>query len=267
MLTAHRQLTIDADVQRLRALGYDPTHLTNPYARSAYAEYHAQAIAGEFDYLPLFLKPEAISIDVGANNGRYTIKLAAGTRHCLAIEPVHTLHGLGDGLPSNCTFRNVAAGAHAAQGVLKIPRFADGTVWDGGSTLGSTIALGIQTFTEQATDIRSVDDLVAELFPDQPIGFIKIDVEGTERDVVAGCTAILRRWRPNLQVEIWKEEVVETAQLLHDHGYTGVFFFEGNIQAISCFNPSIHCADEHAWRPGKSYNLRRYVDNFFFIPK
>lgn len=44
------------------------------------------------------------------------------------------------------------------------------------------------------------DDVLRE----RPVGFIKIDVEGMEFDVLDGFRDTLRRWRPNILIEVWQ---------------------------------------------------------------
>jgi FkbM family methyltransferase len=42
---------------------------------------------------------------------------------------------------------------------------------------------------------------------DEPIKFIKIDVEGMEIDILSGLTKTIRRWRPNIFIEVWDKRL------------------------------------------------------------
>ena len=97
----------------------------------------------------------------------------------------------------------------------------------------------------------------------QNIGFIKIDVEGSESEVLQGAREVIARDRPTLMIEIEEKHTqvpIENALaevLALD--YDG-FFFDRTTQAlrsISCFEPEQHHRD-----PRKGY-----VFNFIFLPK
>ena len=69
---------------------------------------------------------------------------------------------------------------------------------------------------------------------DAKIGFIKVDVEGTELDVLAGAVEILERDRPNLLVEIYKPYTAFPIDMIFDylmvgHGYDCYYFDKGKL--------------------------------------
>jgi FkbM family methyltransferase len=261
-----RELVIEQDLVRLKALGVELDDADDNGIQKTLGAYRYCAMSGEFDHLPLFLKPHAASIDVGANVGQYALKLAANTKRCLVIEPAKEQAWLEEVLPPNCSFVNLAAGSADGSATLRIP-VIDGDRVPGLSTLTEDALEGADCI-EQPTQVRTLDGLVAEMFGDEEIGFIKIDVEGYEIQVIEGARGLLGEHRPNLQVEIWPEHVRETVPVLHDLEYRGLFFFDGVAYDISAFDPAVHCVEERSWNAGDpgSFDPTLYVINFFFVP-
>ncbi len=75
----------------------------------------------------------------------------------------------------------------------------------------------VMAFVGQGGDeTLSLDDFAGS----QPPGFIKVDVEGSELDVLIGAERILRETRPALVVETHSRELEQACgQLLVAHGY------------------------------------------------
>jgi hypothetical protein len=122
--------------------------------------------------------------------------------------------------------------------------------------------------TEQETSIARLDDLVSQELPDEPIGFVKIDVEGYELQVLKGATATIATHRPNLQIEIDPDHLIEVREWLAARGYTGLFFFDGNLFHVSEFRPEIHRSPDREWSPETAdrFDANLFVVNFFFVP-
>ena len=54
---------------------------------------------------------------------------------------------------------------------------------------------------------------------DEPIGFIKLDVEGMEVDVLNGLKRTIKRWRPTILIEIWDWKTPQFIRWLTDERY------------------------------------------------
>ena len=84
------------------------------------------------------------------------------------------------------------------------------------------------------------------------IGFIKIDVEGHEKNVVIGAENIIKKNKPNLLIEIeekhTKEKVEDVINFINDFGYKSYYCENNNIISTS-----------------KLKNLNK-KNNFIFIP-
>jgi FkbM family methyltransferase len=62
--------------------------------------------------------------------------------------------------------------------------------------------LGHTVFYEDtAGTVEAVDG--DSLLLDEPIEFVKLDVEGMELDILVGLQKTIRRWRPKIFVEVW----------------------------------------------------------------
>lgn len=260
-----RSLAIIEDLQALSALGVDVESTAGGHLQWLLDSYRHNARLGEFDQLHHFVDPQAIAVDVGANRGQYALKLAAMSHKVVVIEPVAELAWLGEVLPPNCTFYNVAAAAENGRQPLTIPN-RDGEPALSLATLGDYYA-GEETAVQETT-VRTLDSLLADCCPDERVGFIKIDVEGQETTVIAGAQQTIARWRPNLQVEIWPEFLADRVALFESLGYRGLFFFAGRLFDISRFDPVWHTAPEHAWRSDapEAFDPLLYVTDFFFVP-
>lgn len=79
------------------------------------------------------------------------------------------------------------------------------------------------------------------MFWETEIGFIKIDVEGTEFDVIKGAQEIIKRDRPNMMVEIYKpysKYPIETIfnHLMLKHKYKCFYYQHPNL--VECKMPA-----------------------------
>lgn len=222
-------------------------------------------MSGEFDHLLQFTNPEKAAVDVGALLGQYSLTLSAVSTTCLCIEPLKKYAFLAKVLPKNCRLHTCAVGEETGEGVLRTPDHNYGL-----STLVENEWISSASIvTEQVTVIKKLDDVILQEIPDEPIGFIKIDVENFECKVLSGATRVLKEHRPNLQIEIDPENLKNVQELLESMGYSGLFFFDGRLHGIGQFQPEIHHNPRNAWSPDRAdeFDLEKYVVNFFFVPR
>lgn len=112
--------------------------------------------------------------------------------------------------------------------------------------------------------IRSIRVECATLdsFSLEKVGFIKIDVEGSELDVLNGAIETVHTWRPIVLVEAedrHRPAALQTvARFFSSLHYDGWFLEDGRLQKLSR-NGDRESADEVS--PATSHN------NFFFIPE
>lgn len=167
--------------------------------------------------------PGAVFWDIGANVGIYSV-YAAIARNCrvVAFEPVPENYALlvrnlaGNGLTGAVSALPVALAASSRLAALAIPDAMVGSAFarfgEDGASGPSIAALGL-----------SIDDFVARFDPPFP-AHIKIDVDGTETDILAGAAATLADSRlQSLSIEVDDSEPAQAEEIrrvLAGHGFT-----------------------------------------------
>jgi FkbM family methyltransferase len=171
--------------------------------------------AAEVELLRGLAVPGTTAIDAGANVGVFTIPLALSVGpggRVLAFEPAaETADRLRENLHRN-NLENVgvveaALGAHRGTTRLSV---AEDSAY---SSTGGAGATGVEVPVERLDDVW--DDAGRP-----QVSVLKIDVEGSEADVLAGAADLLRAARPAVLVESAEPERAEiVARLLGEHGY------------------------------------------------
>lgn len=84
----------------------------------------------------------------------------------------------------------------------------------------------------QLVECVSIDGVFAALPAWPAVSFVKIDVEGAEREVLRGGAAVLHHCRPHIAMELDEKEVIKTSALLQEMNYvvrvrrgSGVFLY------------------------------------------
>ena len=137
-----------------------------------------------------------VALDVGANIGAHTVPMArivGDSGMVVALEPQRVLHQMLcanlalNALPNVWSFW---AGAGPENGTLRVPPLDYNATNNFG---GISLSTGDDGETVR---ILPLDSLVLSA-----CHFIKIDVEGMEREVIAGAQTLIAKWRPLLYVE------------------------------------------------------------------
>lgn len=210
----------------------------------------------EIRLLPFLIDPAKNAIDAGANKGVYTHVMAERARHVHAFEPNPGMYRLLQQTAArNVTTYEVALANRSGTAELRIPIGSKGYSNQGASL--STVKT-MRNFAAVKVETKRIDD-----YRFDAVGFIKIDVEGFEDEVIAGAVETLARCRPNLLVEIEEkhtkvpiERSLERVQALDYHG---LFLLEGVLHDLGAFDPERHHR-QALGRPG-------YVFNFIFLPR
>lgn len=154
------------------------------------------------------LKPGAVFFDVGANAGYFSVlacELGASAVHAFEPNPrvralLERSARLGSGpieiVPAACAEREGRATLHVSD--------SSNTGMSSLSGDGEGVAVALVTLDDHARRTGAAPDLV------------KIDVEGHERDVLAGATTLLRTTRPVVVAEVGSPDTLE---LMAAHGY------------------------------------------------
>lgn len=159
----------------------------------------------EFAFLDRVLMPGMVFVDVGANDGYYTLFAArrvGPSGRVVAAEPssrerAHLQRNLGRNGLDNVTVVPAAIGAAAGLADLHL---AHG-VHAGHNTLGSFAHDDVVRASLERVPIEPLDAVIARLNLPR-VDFVKIDVEGAEAGVIAGASTVLKSMRPLLLLEV-----------------------------------------------------------------
>lgn len=172
-----------------------------PSINRGYYEQHGLFESELIDWCKQFCNRNSIVLDIGAHTGSYAISLARFARRVCAFEPQkQTYYALCggvalSGLPNvDCyQFGLGDVDQVGARSLYVVSR-------DGG---GSTVHAPVETENIHATEtieIRTLDSL--ELGLNEPISFIKMDVEENEFHVLkGGVRTLIRHYRPPILFE------------------------------------------------------------------
>lgn len=213
----------------------------------------------EFFALGPLCDPGRLAIDVGGNAGEYAYWLSLYARHVVAYEPNPECHPAIQGLRRpNITLRPVALSDRTGMASLVFQR--------GNSGIGSIARENpVWTRAGQADHLRlDVATVRLDEEPLEPVGLIKIDVEGHEAAVLAGALGLITRDRPRLMIEIEERHRPGAHDLVRDLlapvGYERFLFRDGRIIACPWAYDPVSLQRDPPGSPS-------YINNFFFFHK
>jgi FkbM family methyltransferase len=177
----------------------------------------------EIRLLRYLVDPRRTAIDIGAAEGVYAFFLQQLALRCIAFEPNPLLHlSLKRALPE-IEIHQAAVSAVEGDATLRVP-VVNGVPYSGWGTIEPKNRLGeLPPHTVTEFSVRTVR-------PDRmalgDVGFVKIDVEGHELDVLAGLSGLLPKCLPNLLIEIGGADrggcPAEVRRRLHALGYVAL---------------------------------------------
>lgn len=196
------------------------------------------------------------AIDIGGWLGPWTRELARWCPHVHTFEPQPDLASyLRRVVPKNVTVHEKAVADKPGVLPLVIPSAEHGS--RALASLGGDA--GPESITHQV-DVVRLDDMG---FTD--IGFVKIDVEGHEREVIEGADALLAEQRPRLLLEAEQrhihEPITDLFGLVIGHGYDGWFLQDDRWNPLADFD-----VERHQLAHLDDVNGDEYINNFLFMP-
>ena len=222
----------------------------------------------EMHLLPALVNPHKVALDIGANQGSYSIKMIDLASSVIAFEPNYCL-----GKEIKEIIR-----------VLCLPvEWLNIALSDDNTTVEMRVASqapGLGTI-EQANSLQYPHELIFDKFTVETkclddynysnIGFMKIDVEGHENSVLRGAARTIDRNRCPILIECENRHnpgaIQELFNYMHRHNYRGFFVVEKQVKDIETFIPSIHQNADNLgdWTDGwKRHGI--YINNFIFTP-
>jgi FkbM family methyltransferase len=153
------------------------------------------------------LRPDSVFIDVGANQGEFTLFAAKRVPRgrVVACEPMPQLYeqlrgNLALNKCANVTALNCGCGDVAGERELYTSR-VDALNQSHNEGLASIFASARRDTAVARISVRTLDDIAAELNLER-VDLIKVDVEGAEFQVVRGAAQLIERHKPALVLEV-----------------------------------------------------------------
>jgi FkbM family methyltransferase len=183
-----------------------------------------------------------VALDIGASFGMFSYRLAhlvgpAGHVHVFEPDPRQTtrLRAL-ESSRSNVTFHGVALSADEGVADLRVPIIAGAPEHPMGSLEPRSRRPPSEKVTQVA--VQRLDDALAD--EQREVAFIKCDVEGHERAVLAGAEVTLRRSTPTIVIEIEQRhqdgDIQETFAYLAELGYDGYVIRRDGLASLDDFD-------------------------------
>jgi FkbM family methyltransferase len=253
-----------------------------PEAARVPAWYRVQRWSGhaepEMLRLREFVPRNLAALDIGANIGLYSYALSRLCPRVEAFEPqpecARVLRAFARGTTDGTTngpkvrLHEIALSDAEGQLTLHVP-VVDGEAATGMASLRAEAAQGGDaTMRRLQVPVRRLDS-----FGFTGVGFVKIDVEGHEIEVLRGAEETLAREKPTLLIEIEQRHLgfpmTDVFDWLGARGYAGFFLRGGRKFPLEEFS---YAADQEPWlddvRHERYSRIRgRYVNNFFFTPR
>jgi FkbM family methyltransferase len=182
----------------------------------------------EVPLLP-FIVPRRLSVDVGANKGALTYILSELSDRVVAYEANPNLVArLRPACGPNVALRHKAVSNSTGTLTFFVPTSSGGEEQPNIGSLKANEAYATREYKVEA--VRLDDENLKD------VGFIKVDVEGTELDVLHGARNLIERDRPVMMVEINDKNTPEATgieQFMTARDYAIVDFSNKTIEVVA----------------------------------
>jgi len=243
------------DDGKLRLLNLLPGWVVRRLMRARYDRMIGGGGEAELGELSRVVRSGDLAIDVGSNLGIYTFALSRIANRVIAFEPIPLLARFvrNQAMP-NVTVKEIALSSQSGSRELSVPN--EGAAY---ATLREDMAAPNRRI-RVAT--RSLDSLALD-----PVGFMKVDVEGHEEAVLDGARETIARDRPRLLVEIEERHnpggLDRIVKMLTALDYACWFFKDAEWHSFSEFDLA---RDQNPERIENPDGGTRYINNFLFMP-
>ncbi len=200
------------------------------------------------------------ALDIGGNEGCYSLFLRKYARFVITFEPIPWMADeLIRKFGASIIVRDLALSSSAGNAVLHIP-LIDGKAATALSSLSQTPLTSNMAKRDIVVKTARLDDVY-----NGDVGFIKIDVEGHEEAVLEGARSTIACNRPRMLIEIEERHapgaLARIVGFFTDREYQGYFLDHGRLRPLSQFNHAVMQQPEDITRGGT------YINNFIFLPE
>lgn len=152
----------------------------------------------ELNVLPLLVDPTRTCVDAGANRGTYTYFLSKLAKHVYAYEPNPAMRWILNRVAArNVSVSPIALSDHTGEAQFAVPRSETKCHNNAGSLEVAHLSESRDAVVLLPVQAARLDDQGVS-----NVGFIKIDVEGHERELLLGARQVIARDRPVLLIEM-----------------------------------------------------------------
>ncbi len=212
----------------------------------------------ELDLLPELVRRSGTAVDVGANQGFFSFALAQHTGHVVAFEPNpdYALFARWM-LRGHAEVLRYALSDHSGRATFHVPVSKEGMVLH--------LAGSLKGEFPQFSEIRKYDVEIRSLdsFKLKDVCFLKVDVEGAEREVLDGAKETIARDKPVMVLELLSGTHENphdlTAAICNDFGYEA-FVLKGREKLPAL--PAIAALGQNS-----TYNTHLITRNVLFMPR
>jgi len=212
----------------------------------------------ELRLLKHLVDPRKSAIDAGASVGTYSYFLRKYAKAVRAYEPNPDLASRLQKLMPDVLVRQVALSDAIGELTLAVPLDRTGRLLHELGSVAQTFDGVIRQFRVQCSTLDSEE--IAD------VGFIKIDVEQHEREVLRGALATIRRCRPVILIEVcplqYEKSVPEEFHFLLKDNYCAWFSFADRWHPLEVFQ-----RDVHSKRGGFGKRGQFMGNNLIFFPR
>ena len=218
---------------------------------------HLKKGEDELHLLPFLADKNKDSIDIGANKGVFSYLLSKLSSRVHAFEPNPKMYDILKQIRiNNILTYQVALSSKPGFASLLVPMNEKTKKFSNeGASLSKVKVSGANKSVR--VEIKTLDSYLFD-----NIGFIKIDVEGYEMEVLKGAVETLKQNKPILLVELeeshTKRPIMNLIKEIEGYGYRAAFLKQKQITDISLFD-----AQNYHKNPKTAED---YVFNFLFFP-
>lgn len=212
---------------------------------------------GELHLVPFLCSPQRTSFDIGANRGIYAAQMLRYSKNVVAFEPNPEMTAyLRHIFRTKIQIEEAALSDAGGVAELIVPVDPKGFALDGHASISKNVLDQFREFRRVSVGTRQLDE-----FSGYDVGFIKMDVEGHELEVLRGGRKLIEVHRPNLLVECEERHstgsVRNVQAFLREYGYRGYFLQRGRLLPVDEFEPETHQRLDAV--------VGTYVNNFLYL--
>lgn len=236
----------------------------------------------EIQLIPYLCDREKDSVDAGANIGGHTKEMIPYSNKVLAFEPIQKLYESFSKSRYAKTHDVIifpyALSDTNGSATLYIPRFINRFNTKYSLNAMASLNKSLDVYFSQhssgymGSDAVTVETRTLDSFNLDNLGFIKIDVEGHEEEMLRGAEKTISASHPHILVEI--EERLNpggherVGSYLKKQGYLGFFINEeGSLVPFDKFNVTSMQQEPLMKKRTLSPNMPGYINNFLFFHK